>query len=784
MIWSNLTLIVRSLRKFKLYAFTTIFGFGTALAIATLATAFLIHELHTDRQVSDNVFRVLMVDPVAKEERPITYYEMPQILRTEYPEVDRVSHVVYRGYQLVKIDRINEQEEFLEKGAMFCDEFFLDMLSLELSVGNAKEALSNPNSTVLSQDFARKYFGKVDVLNETILIYDKPYQITGILKPTGYNSHLKLNMLISYSTLPKATRPLQLGGFTYVELKDPTDKEAFQNKLNQNRTSLLSYASENWPEEPFQIQQVKEAYFYQAHQPHLLEVVRFRSEQVLKMYGGVAVAIFIVAFINFVIYFFAKSVASGKQFFIKKIYGVSQSSIAITYFIETFIVLISAFILALLSSIFLIPAFNQWAYSNVPQYFAFNLEIVVYIMLLILGSSVATGVIFHFLFSKKQTKATPNSTAIFGKIGFLKALLLVQLCFAAGLMTFFLLIKDQINGISNYPLGFNDRNLLEIDLSRLPAKYSPQYLKSELLKSSNVESASICFGGPLTGRWSRNITVDGIDADCGFYQVDENFIPTMEIKMINGTNFVNYTSNDSSYLVINETAARLFNVKDIDSMRNDLPIPGKIVGIFKDFHYASLENKIGPVFFMYTPYDTLTEEGAKLLLRLHNAGARELASIETQWKELTSLKFDYSLIENSYREFYTDKINQSSLLSISVISILVVCCFGVVGFTSFATQRRMKEIAIRKVHGASERNIYVMWGKSLGFSLVLSIIISLPFAFYFFNKWTASIIYKTPISIGVVPLVIVLIGITLFGAAFYNVFVSSTQNAAKALKQD
>jgi putative ABC transport system permease protein len=115
---------------------------------------------------------------------------------------------------------------------------------------------------------------------------------------------------------------------------------------------------------------------------------------------------------------------------------------------------------------------------------------------------------------------------------------------------------------------------------------------------------------------------------------------------------------------------------------------------------------------------------------------------------------------------------------------LLVSCFGVIGFTSFTTQRRMKEIAIRKVLGASERSIYVMWIKSLGLGLIISALIAIPFAYYFFNKWTENLVYKEPISIMIIPFAIIVIGLALFGASFYNVFMASTQNAAKVLKQD
>lgn len=784
MIWSNLALILRSLWKYKLYSFTAIIGFGAALAITTLAAAFLINELKTDDQAGRNVFRVLMIDPISNEQRPITYYELPQIIRESYPEVDKVTHVVYRGYQSVKIDRQSEHVEYLEKGALFCDNNFLFVFSLPLLAGNAATALREPNSIVLSEDFALKYFGRTDVVNETLLIYDIPYKITGVLKAAEYNSHLKTNLLISYATLPKATKALQFGGFTYVTLKDALGYSDFERKLDSNPKSLLSYNAANWPEHPFSIQSIKDCYFYNEYPPHLLEVVRFRNPAVLKMYAGVAIAIFLVAFVNFIIYFFSKSVASGKQFFIKRIYGVTKWWIAVTYSLETFIILFVALLLALSSSLFLIPLFNTWAYSNIPAFFAFTPAVAGALAIIVIVTSAFTGLVFHIVFTRRYSQVTPATASQAGGFGLLRVLLIAQLSFASGLTVFFLLIKDQLDSISNYPMGFNSSGLVEIDLGKLPRKVSPQYLKQEFLKQSNVQAASVCFGGPLTGRWSRNFTVDGVDADCGFYQVDEDFVPTMGIKMNEGGNFENYTSNDSSYLLVNETGAKFFKIKNIDSLRSDLPIPGKVVGVFKDFHYASLENRVGPVFFMYTPYDSITEEGGKLLLRLHNSDAADLVNLENIWRTLTGLKFDYSVVEDGYNEFYIDRANQSSLLSISVISILVVTSFGVIGFTSFAAQRRMKETAIRKVLGASEKNIYTMWVRSLFLTLIGAAALSTPFAFYFFEKWTSGIVYKIPISTFTVPLAILLVGSALFASAFYHVFTASTQNVARVLKQD
>jgi putative ABC transport system permease protein len=349
-----------------------------------------------------------------------------------------------------------------------------------------------------------------------------------------------------------------------------------------------------------------------------------------------------------------------------------------------------------------------------------------------------------------------------------------------------LMVKQQIHAVTTYPIGFDSENLVEIDLTKLPAGTNPQTIKSEFLKYHQIQDATVCFGGPLTGRFSRSITFNDIATEIGYYQVDADFVKTLGIEIIKGNDFQKFTSNDSSYILFNETGARFFNLNKVDSLRSDLPVgSGKIVGIFKDFHSASLQEKVTPTFLQYKPFDKMGRFGTRILLRFEEISPENILLIHEIWRHLDpSREVEYSLIEDDYFSFYSHRDNQAKLLSLCAIAILVVTSFGIIGFTSFLAEKRMKEIAIRRVLGASSKVVYTIWLQNFSVPLIFSFIVAVPLAYYTIDEWSSIYIYKKPVPYTIIPVTLLIVIVAICLSSYYYLRKAVTNNPSAVLKYE
>lgn len=283
-------------------------------------------------------------------------------------------------------------------------------------------------------------------------------------------------------------------------------------------------------------------------------------------------------------------------------------------------------------------------------------------------------------------------------------------------------------------------HLVEIELNGFRENVDPVVVKEAFKSNPNVISATICVGG-ISGRWARSIVHHGVETELGYYQVDAEFVPTLGIQLLEGTNFPEYLSNDSSYLIACESAARFFDITERDG-GHDIPIPGKIVGIARDFHYASLETKLSPTFLQYSASKTIGRM-SRVILRLHRVDEEAIGSLAEIWKgRPTNYPMEYTILSERHRAMYSDRFKDQKLISTISIAVALITCFGIAGFSFFFSRSRLRQMAIRKVVGASQHDLYKLWLKELIPGFLIAIIVSTPSCLYFIQRWTDTLVYK------------------------------------------
>ncbi len=382
----------------------TISGCAIALVIGVLVFSLYVFESRTDAWHEGRIFRVLMTDPFFNRTQPYTYHELPRKL-DEYSEIIAATHLYYPGHLWLRMYDSRDTMLFREKGAIFADDRFFDVFAFDLSAGDRQKCLSAPYSVVLSPEKTKQLFGRTDVLGEELIISGKPFHVTGVLVDAPANSHLKLAMLLSYATLPAPDQPLDYGGFTYLKVRPDADPVHLASKLNANKKSLFTFSAAQWPDEPFRLENLSDAYYCDDYEPHLLELFETRSRTVLDVSLLLGILVFLVSFINLLIFFYSRLLIDSKYLVILHVFGGHPIFRFLKYGLELFIVLFSAFLVSLLLAGWMMPVFNELTGSILPSFFFFDPLILVGSISIMLITAVVGGAVFGFATRRVKTRS-------------------------------------------------------------------------------------------------------------------------------------------------------------------------------------------------------------------------------------------------------------------------------------------------------------------------------------------------------------------------------------------
>lgn len=764
--------VIRGFRRNVFYFSSTIVGFGSALLLCILVTSLLLREYSTDGFHGNAIFRISMVSPVGEEREIVTYHELAAQIKDVLPEVGQVTHTYYPGFIPISVKSNVGKLVYREKTALFADSEFLQIFKFSLIKGDRKTCLSNVDGVVMTSEKAISYFGSTDIIGETLEALGRIFTVTGILDNSLENSHLKVDMLFSYSSLAPPSQPLQYPGFTYFTLNGRNlDHKSLEKKLNFYRSKLLSFKPDRWPRDPFLVEPIEEVYYNTHYPEYLSNIVKSRDKRSLSLFAIMACSILVVATINFLVCYFTKTLFDSKEIRLKKIFGVEKGWLFAQFSFEAFLILFLSLVFSLVAAALLLPRFYAWAGATVSPNIIFSpytvptIFVSIILLSLLLGLATFSGISMYDGGTALNTGTNPHA-----KLKMLNIVFVVQLMFSSTLLISNSIIQNQIKFIYDEPIGYAKEELIEIDLSSLPDDFNPRMLKNEIQALAHVKSASVCVGGPMTGRWERDVTHNGAVANLGWYQVDEDFITTLGMDIIYGTNFDKNLGSDSSYLLINETASKFFEIGyNIDSIRSDLPIGGKIVGIVKDFHYSSFKRKVGPVFITRTPFHALGPLKGKLVVRASSLNEATIAPIKGVWDRITNNAFfDYSFLSSDYLAQYAKDKNESKLLELTSIIILVISCFGVIGISYFFSYKSVREIAIKKLLGASDFALISGWLLKVIFGIIISFIIACPISMFLTEHWMENYVYKKEFSAGPVLLSFVIVALSLGFSASYN----------------
>lgn len=798
---------LRSLRKQPGYLLLNIAGFAIGLTSFIFITSYVVHELSFDRFHKNykNIYRIKVIGRMSggKIDQAITAAPMAQAMLKDYPEILQATRVRGYGDWLVGY----EDNRFNEDGVLFADSTFFDVLSFRLLRGDPGTALVRPRSLVLTEDYALKYFGTQDPMGKKMSFEADTnlYTVTGVVQNVPDNSHIKFDMLASMSTYPgqaNSTMWLSHNFFTYILVKEGTDKAALQAKLQDLITRyvgeqiqrFLGYSIDDFRKAGNDFSYVLE----DLKDLHLKGATQYNPEPLgspstVRIFGVVAILIMIIAIVNYINLATAKSVTRAREVGVRKASGAAKSGLVIQFLGESVILTALGGVVAVLLVLALTPAFNQLLGLHVPAILFRGYGWLAGFGVLIVLTGIFAGFYPAFVLASFNPvdvlKGTLNPGSMSRRLR--AALVVIQFTISILIIIGSIVIYSQLSLMTRKDLGFNKENLIVI--RRVDAFFMQMAaFRDRLLQIPGVKAVGFSRAVPGT-TFNNNAFLKDEDPDRNTFllnqtQVSYDFPQTLGVQLAQGRFFSTEYSTDSTAVLINETAVK--NLGLTDPVGKYLLLPAgpdqfiriKIIGIMKDFNIESMHKEITPVIFT-----VLGRQGGDQFATVRLTGNdinATIKEIEKTWKTFAAKQpFQYDFFSDRWNNLYASELKTGKIFIIFSILAIFIACLGLIGMMTYITNKRTKEIGIRKSYGAESSEVLVMLSKEVFYLILISSLIAYPLAFFASRYWLQGFADRISVS----PLVFFLS--TLIGFCIgwisisYQAFKAANYNPANALRE-
>ncbi|MGC3948617.1 MAG: ABC transporter permease [Chryseolinea sp.] len=784
---------VRSLARSKGFSAINIIGLAVGLATFSLISFYVYHELSFDRY-HKNADRIVRIVENLRTENELLFQSVssppmgPHLL-TYFPEVE--SYTRFQNWNLLAE---RNGISYYERDSYIADSTVFDVFSFQLIKGDRKTALREPFSIVLTESMAKKYFADEDPVGQTIKMDNDNFKVTGVMEDVPENSHFRFSNLISFSTWSRNNKQAEdhewfWNGFhTYVLLRDAGSIEKVRAKMQGFITQNIEKGGMYYEDLPLQ----PLASIYMDTQQRSWENGTRGSINNIYILSIIAVFILLIACFNYVNLATARASRRLKEVGLRKSLGAMRRMLIAQFLGESIIVAFIAAILGALIVWIVLPYFRTIVDSPLSLTILPNIWLIIgAAFMLVLFIGILAGSYPALIISGFQPLQIfrPSTKGIYSHQNFRKVLVSVQFVISIMLVAGTLLVRDQIELVKNQDLGFNmDATLVVPTNGDTVIMNHLEVVKNELKALPGVLSvagSSTVPGQSTTNHYTQIEMTDGkmSPTNINFNFVDHDFFSSYKIKMIAGRDFRrDVKADDTTAFIINETAARDFGWTPEQALakRVDHGNKGKIIGVFKDFNYQSLHSKVAPLMIALTYWPN------RISIRIDN---KDLTStidrVQQKWSELApNLPFDYTFLDVSFDRQYRADHQLSKVAGIFTGLAIFIGCLGLLGLTSFAVERRTKEIGIRKVLGASVAGVVILIAKEFLWLIGVALILATPITWILINKWEQNFTLQAAIN----PLRFVLAGLCVLVFAWLTIallsYRAATANPTKALRTE
>ena len=760
MYYNYLKVAVRNLAKYKIYSAINILGLALGLTAALLLTIFVVDEFTFDRfnTKSDRIYRLVSAIEFpgqAVRQLDVTPPAMAPTLSRDYPEVEAYTQIASAGRADIAYQNNAYYENFV-----FADNSLFDLFDFEFVSGDRETSLLNPGSVVLTQETAGKYFGTADPMGKLLQSNRGEFLVTGVLADIPKNSHLQFTMLFATPSEMRGNLS-DWDNFqtnSYVLLSNSESIELLRDKLPE---FIQSRAPEELQEMlSLRLQILEEIHFGSADIENSVSP-NMGSLSTIYTLAGIAFFILFIACINYINLATARSANRSGEIAMRKVVGAERRQLVFQFLSESVLLTLFAFVLALAATQLLLPIFNGFTGKELTFENIFQPMIAFPIIAIGLFVGIGAGTYPALFLASVNTLngLKGKQQASRSSVLLRKSLVTTQFCLSVALLIATLTAIKQMDYISSKPLGFDRESVVVVDINSGNSRNGYQAIKNEFLAHPNVSSVSVSSRVP--GEWKDlvelNMRVPGQDIALAqrstFIGIDEDFLQTFGLELQTGRNFLGAES-EANDVIVNQRLlelmdwdsaeaigqAMVFSSEDIEDLRVT------IVGVVADFHFRSLHEEIGPLILgnFQAPIQNIDYFSAKISTVEVAETLRHLQDAQARYDADTP--FEYHFLDEQIDNFYRNDELTTTLFSIAAGIAMLIACLGLYGLSALSTEQRSKEIGIRKVLGATVRQILALLSLEYVKLVVLANVIAWPVVYYLLSRWLDTFAYHDGLS--------------------------------------
>jgi putative ABC transport system permease protein len=793
MLGNYLKITLRNMKRYKVYSLINISGLAVGIACTIFIFLWVKDELSFDRfhENADRIYRV--VSSTSDDGSPTNAngsFGVGPALKKDFSEVIETVRIRKMG-QSVKRYVGFKDKKFYESRFFFAEPTIFTVFNFLLVKGDSTTSLNDPNSIVLTEEMAKKYFGNEDPIGK--IIEADPYndgnlmlfRITGIAKNVPSNSHFHFDFLASYSSLKDDTDNFSgfYQHFTYVLLNSKSSVESLENKL-------LGFLHRNWKKDPWYTISLQPLLDIRLHS-------RLRSEiestgNILYVYIFTAIALFVlmIACINFMNLTTACAVKRAKEVGIRKVVGARKNQLVQQYLGESFLLSIFSELAAICVVILVLPLFNRLTSKEITLISLTNPSFILGIAAIVLAVGLISGIYPAFFLSAFQPMQSLKSRTgySFSGTALRKGLVIFQFALSIGIIISTMVVHKQMRYIQSQNLGYDREQILVIPLNK-DLRQNYEGFRNELLKYPGIENISTSSYVPTRGSAHLTFRFEGQEEDLSqvIYLVDEEFVSTFGLELLAGKNPQHPISKDgtSEFLVSKLTIQEAGYSSPQEAIGKGVNLreyKGHIVGVVNDINIYSLHQVPYAISYVVTSINNHNY----LSIRILPQNIPEtIGHIQKTWQEMVpSYPLDYFFLDESFEQMHISDKKMSEIFSIFSILAIFVACMGLFGLATYTAEQKTKEIGVRKILGASASSIYLLLSQEFLKWVALANIIAWPVAYYAMNKWLQNFAFR--ITIGWEIFLVsgcVALAISLMTVSFQSIKATTT-NPADSLRYE
>ncbi|MFC2166905.1 ABC transporter permease [Acidobacteriota bacterium] len=798
MLNNYLKVAFRHIRKHKGFSITNISGLAVGMTCFILMMLYVQHELSFDKFHAkyDNLYRVIRAYPedpnIPFKFIPSTPAPLSTTIVNEFPEVvlgTRIGDVT---------GTLNYKNRSFSEVGIFADEYFLEMFSYKVIKGNRKNCLSQPLEMVITDKLARKYFGSEDPIGK-ILSFSKQMDvsttgsqnenydvtITGVMNDVPKNSHLQFDYIISFTSSPENQERLENWGrssyYNYVELLPGTSYLDLLDKLAEYTPRFRGKDTAKYVLQP-----LKDLHWEPMSYGFPGNVTN--NKKTIFLFSTIAFFILIIACINYINLATARYSQRTKEIGLRKVVGAQKPQLIRQFIGESVLVSCISSLIAVVMVIFTLPAFRILVDRDIQLQWFSSPWIPLTVFSMVLLSGLFSGSYPAFLLSSLKPAAIlrGNPEKKSRGIGLRNALVVFQFVVSVCLIVGTLVIGRQLRFVSTADIGYDREHVVIMPLHDESARKNGSVLEEELLRDNRILAASGSEYIPLernniTNIQNTNEAGEIVSADVYTCEIGYGFFDVFKVAIVEGRNFSkNYFTDENKAVLLNQAAIKAIGLEDpigkvIDGKGN------RVIGVVKNYHHSSLHEAIDPMIYILRPQ---TFSFLSVRIKPDNIPGTIQFLSKTVLKFSPNFAFEYYFQDDYFNEKYKSDRRFGTTFGYASTLAVFIACLGVFGLISFTTERRTKEIAIRKVLGASVQSILGSLSKEFILLVILSNALAWPIAYFAMNKWLQSFAFR--IEIGFWPFLLALfLSLTISTlAVIYNSHKAATADPIDSLRYE